>query len=1183
MSYKILWFPLLAFLAIACDGGFERFAPPANSISGRGAKQNPRILSTTPADGATVSPVTGTNGTQITVIFDMTMNPATTPVINTYVRDIANNSLTWLNVANSGATFTWSSTSFANDTLTIQLGWVRWPEDNVIGFDFNNDTLINLDDMPLSNSTRFSFTVGWNPGRYKIVPTGQYACYYYSKTDDVWKEQVNCTAATSPEPAVGDQDFPAGQNGFVDPMNPQFGPGLYGTGSSGIVNGRRFITGANPQNLIPANCTGNASDPCYPYSADSVTTLIWQTCSLGQIYQPVGDKCYNSGTDFTWGEAVNACSAMNSADNGQGYGGRKDWRLPTIEEIEGLVDYGARNTTGGTVPEPGAGYPEGPAIHGYQPTAYPFVWEGPFPNTPITKGYWSATGISALLNGTVYYGDAYVVEFKKGTAGAGGGSGALLESARKTSNRKKVRCVAGPTVAPPARSLTPATKASGVALTTNSVAFNGYTASPGFTLNTATPGLSGVTYTLKLDILNVPADGSLPGGAKLDPAYKTQLAQTSRYCIEVTGTPTCPGTSALTIVNAAVPSSPTDNTVTLSVINPLPAAPPPPANFYTLHVADFTTDGANIFVADATNNKIRKIATPAGVVTTIAGSGAPGAIDATGIAATFSNPNGVANDGTNIYVADTNNHKIRKIVISTGVVTTLAGSGVPGAADATGALASFNSPYGLTSDGTSLYVADTTNNKIRKVVISSGVVTTLAGSGVPGSTDATGVAATFTNPSGVTNDGTNVYVADRGSHKIRKIVISSGVVTTLAGSGATGSTDATGTAATFTNPSGVTYDSNNVYVADQNSHKIRKIVIASGIVTTLAGSGVPGNTDATGTAATFNQPYGIVSDGTNLYVADTISNKIRKVVISSGVVSTLAGSGLAGSTDATGTAAAFDLPIGATHVRYAHPLTTKTAQFRGFTSSTFNLLSSVPTNANTLSVVFNKIPNTTEASDFTRYCVSTNSGACNAALAVTAVTLSGRVATLTTAAQAPGTQYYVFVNPAGAITTAGDNIVNDAVNNLAWQRCRHGVNDLPTCTDDGDASNDGLFWNDALNYCNSLNAANYAGVATGWRAPTINELKYLATRNTVATLGYAIDTTIFPTPNPVAEDYAASTNYSMNGPTSIGSAPAYNLAWAFNYIFGTTSLSQKDYSELLPANLKPPKKSVRCVRTGTIP
>ncbi|MFO1525429.1 MAG: Ig-like domain-containing protein [Turneriella sp.] len=146
-SFVISFLPVILF---ACGGGFEKFAPPANSISGRGAKQKPKIISTTPSDGASVSPVTGTTGSQIRVIFDMTMNTSTTPVINTYVRDIES-STGWYSIANSGTTFTWSSTNFGNDTLTIQLGWVRWPENNIIGFDFRNETLINLDEMPLDN------------------------------------------------------------------------------------------------------------------------------------------------------------------------------------------------------------------------------------------------------------------------------------------------------------------------------------------------------------------------------------------------------------------------------------------------------------------------------------------------------------------------------------------------------------------------------------------------------------------------------------------------------------------------------------------------------------------------------------------------------------------------------------------------------------------------------------------------------------------------------------------------------------------------------------------------------------------------------------------------------------------------------------------------------------------------
>jgi len=183
-------------------------------------------------------------------------------------------------------------------------------------------------------------------------------------------------------------------------------------------------------------------------------------------------------------------------------------------------------------------------------------------------------------------------------------------------------------------------------------------------------------------------------------------------------------------------------------------------------------------------------------VTTLAGSSYGSTDNATGTSASFNQPIGITTDGTNLYVADYNNHRIRKIVISTGVVTTLAGGSSSGNTDATGTSAEFNSPYGITTDGTNLYVADRSNNRIRKIVISTGVVTTLAGSS-EGSTDATGTSARFYRPSGITTDGTNLYVADMYNHRIRKIVIDNGTVTTLAGQSDNGSTDATGTSASF--------------------------------------------------------------------------------------------------------------------------------------------------------------------------------------------------------------------------------------------------------------------------------------------------------------------------------------------------------------------------------------------------
>ena len=300
------------------------------------------------------------------------------------------------------------------------------------------------------------------------------------------------------------------------------------------------------------------------------------------------------------------------------------------------------------------------------------------------------------------------------------------------------------------------------------------------------------------------------------------------------------------------------------------------------------------------------IATPIVTVSTLAGS-TYGYTDGTGTSAKFDSPSGVAVDGAgNVYVADQANHRIRKITTS-GVVSTLAGSGTPGYTDGTGTSAKFYSPTGVAVDGAgNVYVADRSNHRIRKIT-ASGVVSTLAGSGTSGYTDGTGTSAKFSSPNGVAVDGAgNVYVADYFNHRIRKIT-TSGVVSTLAGS-ASGYADGTGTSAQFSYPTGVAVDgAGNVYVADYNNHRIRKIT-TSGVVSTLAGSGTPGYTDGTGTSAKFSSPTGVAVDGAgNVYVADYNNHRIRKIT-ASGVVSTLAGSGKAGYTDGTGTSAKFYYP-----------------------------------------------------------------------------------------------------------------------------------------------------------------------------------------------------------------------------------------------------------------------------------
>ena len=304
----------------------------------------------------------------------------------------------------------------------------------------------------------------------------------------------------------------------------------------------------------------------------------------------------------------------------------------------------------------------------------------------------------------------------------------------------------------------------------------------------------------------------------------------------------------------------------------------PAASFRSPTGVAVTSSGV-IVVADRDNHRIRLI-TPAGVVTTLAGS-TMGSTDGTGTGASFSLPSAVAvipSSGV-IVVADSGNHRIR-LVTPAGVVTTLAGSG-QGSADGTGTGASFNFPTGVAvipSSGV-IVVGDHVNHRIR-LVTPAGVVTTLAGSGTGAFADGTGVAASFNNPTGVavTSSG-DIVVGDVSNQRIR-LITPAGVVTTLAGQTDAGSADGTGPAASFTNPYGVAVvpSTGNIVVTDNTTHRIR-LVTPAGVVTTLAGSGSPGFADGTGTGASFNRPWGIAATPTgDVVVADFSGNRIRLIV-----------------------------------------------------------------------------------------------------------------------------------------------------------------------------------------------------------------------------------------------------------------------------------------------------------------
>ncbi|HSL92437.1 MAG TPA: NHL repeat-containing protein, partial [Candidatus Limnocylindrales bacterium] len=319
--------------------------------------------------------------------------------------------------------------------------------------------------------------------------------------------------------------------------------------------------------------------------------------------------------------------------------------------------------------------------------------------------------------------------------------------------------------------------------------------------------------------------------------------------------------------------------------------------------------GTDVYVADTGNHTIRKI-TPsgaAGSVTTFAGTVTlSGFVDnVAGLSARFSSPSSLAFVGTDLFVADSGNHVIRKIDTSafSAFVTTLAGTaGSAGFADSAPGPAQFNGPKGIGILGTGanfLYVADTVNDTIRQVAL-AGTVTTVAGNPPKtGVADGTGTAARFHAPAGAAVIGDDVFVTDTENGTIRKIT-PSGVVTTVPG-----------TLGPFASPVGIAVIDTTLYVCDNVNHTISSVPAAGGTVTILAGvAGNSGIEDGTGPTARFNGPRGIASDGTNLYVADTGNHTIREVT-TSGTVTTLAGlAGNTGSADGTGFIARFNGPQG---------------------------------------------------------------------------------------------------------------------------------------------------------------------------------------------------------------------------------------------------------------------------------
>ncbi len=375
-----------------------------------------------------------------------------------------------------------------------------------------------------------------------------------------------------------------------------------------------------------------------------------------------------------------------------------------------------------------------------------------------------------------------------------------------------------------------------------------------------------------LDAAGIDVTFTGAGGARLTGAVITRAATTLEVSV-----PQNAGSGELRVVSGA--------TTLLSVPFTISSSPAL-VRSATLAVASNNQDslkepyspfvalpGGITYIADSGQHRITAIL-PDGSVQFSAGTGKAGYADGPAANAQFKAPQAVVIDRARniLYIADTGNHVIRALTLS-GTVSTFAGSGRPEDRDGTGQQAGFKQPAGLAIDGEgNLYVADTGNDKIRKIT-PGGVVTTLAGAGRTGFADGGAAQALFKKPQGVavTPHGI-VYVADSGNHVIRKI--ENGVVTTFAGTGHPGSVDGASNNAELKEPAALALDeSGDLFVADSGNHQIRRI--SGGAVSTVAGSGKPGFTDGIDLRnVQYKQPSGIASEGA-IFIADTKNDALR--------------------------------------------------------------------------------------------------------------------------------------------------------------------------------------------------------------------------------------------------------------------------------------------------------------------
>lgn len=317
-----------------------------------------------------------------------------------------------------------------------------------------------------------------------------------------------------------------------------------------------------------------------------------------------------------------------------------------------------------------------------------------------------------------------------------------------------------------------------------------------------------------------------------------------------------------------------------------------------------TLTATNGTASDATATLVITVA-QGGVIATAAGDGklsfGPDSVQA--VASSLNFPVGVATSSGNFYIADTMNNRVRRVDGATGYISTAVGNGAAAFSGDNGPApaSALNAPAGVAFDAANnLYIADSGNNCVRLASAASGVITTIAGTTAASFSGDNGpaTAAALNSPLALALDSSgNVYIADTANHRVRKITVASGLISTIAGDGTAGFSGDGGaaTAASLKAPAGVAVDAaGNVFISDTKNHRVRRVDGGSGVISTVAGTGVADYSGDGGPASSagLDTPRGLLVDSSGIYIADSNNDRVRRVDLASGAINTFAGDGV---------------------------------------------------------------------------------------------------------------------------------------------------------------------------------------------------------------------------------------------------------------------------------------------------